>query len=394
MKRVIVCGLGYAGLSFLRSIKDISSDLEIVAIDQNPFHYLQPEVYEYIAHEKLLSEIIVDLFSLTYGLSKNIQFLKDKVIDIDFDKNLVVTENIELKYDYLILSLGSRTFFPPIEGLREYSSGVKTLDRAMKFKQFFEKSILRKIKDEGICPINFKDSFNIVIGGGGLAGVEIAAEMAYFQRKLFSQVGCKLSSNMDIVLVEAFPSILYGLDEFLVETAEKRLKELGVNIITGKKITKVSPKEVVLETGDSLKSDFLIWTGGIVASSVLQKLNIPKNKKHQAIVDEYFRVKEIDNVFAIGDCAEIKSFETGKILPATAQIAIQSGKIVASHIKNLILDKPLKKEFPEFKGILTALGGKYAAGIIKDKIKIKGLPAYYLKQTVFKLYRYSLKREI
>lgn len=140
--KVVVCGLGYAGLSFLRNIYD-EKYIEIIAIDQNPYHYLQPEVYGYIANEKLLSEIIIDLFALTYGIS-NVQFILDKVKNIDFQNKIVFTENFSINYDIIVLSLGSRTFFPPIKGLRDFSSGVKTIDKSMKFKHFFEKTILKK----------------------------------------------------------------------------------------------------------------------------------------------------------------------------------------------------------------------------------------------------------
>ncbi len=391
--KIVVCGLGYGGISFLRSIKDLEN-IEVVAIDQNPFHYLQPEVYGYIAHEKLLSDILIDLFALTYGISKNVQFVKSKIKNIDLKNKKVITEDFEIDYDFVIISLGSRTFFPPIEGLREYSSGVKTIDRSMKFKHYFEKAVLRKIKEEDICFIDNKSIFNIIIGGGGLSGVEIAAEMAYFQEKLFSKIGCGLK-RPDIYLIEALPSILYGIDDFLIETAVNRLKSLGVNIVTGKKIVSVYKDKVQLEDGTIVNSDFLIWTGGIVGSSVINNINgIKKNKKNQIITDRFFRVEGYEDAFAVGDCAEIRNFDTGKILPATAQVAIETGKIAAQHLRNILFNKPLEERYPEFKGIIAALGGKYAAGVLKDKIKIKGYTAYLLKEAVFKAYKFPLKMEI
>ncbi|EDP73318.1 FAD-dependent oxidoreductase [Hydrogenivirga sp. 128-5-R1-1] len=391
--KVVVCGLGYGGISFLRNISN-ESNVEIVAIDQNPFHYLQPEVYRYIAHEKLLSDILIDLFALTYGMSKNIQFVKSKILNINLKEKKIITEDFEMDYDFAVISLGSRTFFPPINGLREYSSGVKTIDKSMKFKHFFEKIVLRKMKEEDICMIDSKSIFNIVVGGGGLSGVEIAAEMAYFQEKIFSKVGCGLK-RPDIYLIEALPSILYGMDDFLVETAVNRLKDLGVNIITGKKIVSVYKDKVELEDGTTINSDFLIWTGGIVGSSVINNIEgIKKNRKNQIITDKFFRVEGYEDTFAIGDCAEVKNFETGETLPATAQVAVQTGKIVAEHIKSIVSNKPLKEKYPNFKGILAALGGKYAAGVIKNKIKIKGFPAHLLKEAVFKTYKFPLKWEI
>ncbi len=389
-KKIVVCGLGYAGLSFIRNFENLNN-IEIVAIDQNPFHYLQPAVYKYISNEKLLNEIIIDLFYLTKHIRKNLVFYKDKIVNIDFNKRYVITYNHTVKYDYLILSLGSQTYFPNIEGLKKYSAGIKNVGRAMEFKHSFEKIIFNKMKEEKDGCIN--RDFNIVIGGGGLSGVEIATEMAVFQKKILSNIGCSIG-KAGIYIVEALPNILYGMDDFIIETANERIKKLDINLIVGKRIVKVEANKIVLEDGNEIKTDFLIWTGGIIGNNLLSKLDLPKNKKNQLLVDEYFRVKSLDNVFAIGDCAEIKDFDTGKILPSTAQVAIQCGKIVAKHIKNLIERKKLEKLSPKVKGILTALGGKYAVGIIGKNVRIKGYPAHILKELILNSYKYSLKFNI
>ncbi len=387
MKRIVVCGGGYGGISFLRNFPDFQN-FEITLIDQNPFHYLQPEVYSYIAHEALLSEIIVDLYSLTYGISKNLKFVKDKVLNIDFNKNEVITEKNKFNYDYLVIALGSRTFFPRINGLREFSSGVKTVERSMQFKHNFEKNIFHKIKNENLFYSKDKKEFNIVIGGGGLSGVEIAAEMAYFERNLLKGSKC-LVKSLNIILIEALPTILTGMGDYIIENSMKRLKDLGVNVITGKKIVKVDKHLVVLDNGNEIISDFLIWTGGIIASTVMDNLDIKKNNKNQVIVNEYFQPENIDNVFVVGDCAEIRDIESGEILPPTAQIAIKSGKAVAKYIYNIEQGKNISPEPIKMEGILSALGGKYAVGKVKN-LYIKGFKAYLLKQAILKSYKLPL----
>ncbi len=392
MKRIVIAGGGYGGVALVRKLAN-HSDIQVYLIDMNPFHFLQPEVYNFIANRYYLSQVIVDLFSFCRGVGKNVQFINDKVVGVDFEKNRVICESVEIEYDYLVLAVGSRTFFPPIEGLREYASGVKTLDKSLEFKQKFEREIYNRIKAEGTCPVDKYKRFNIVVGGGGLAGVEIAAEMAAYSIDFYRRAGF-ICEGVTITLVEALPTILYGLDKFLVETAYRRLTNLGVKIVTGKKIVKVEKNSVILEDGSSEYMDFLIWTGGIVGSSLLEKLNIETNRKRQAIIDEYFRVKGLKNVFAVGDCAEIRDLETGNILPPTAQLAIISGNIVGENLIRIIEgEKPVRKN-PKLKGIISALGGKYGAGVLNMgvKLKIKGYPAYLLKEAVFKQYKMPLKK--
>ncbi len=392
MKKVIIVGGGYGGITAFKHLAG-EKDLEITVIDQNPYHFLQPEVYNFIANKSNISDITVDLFSLSVGLGSNSFFVKDKVVDIDFSKNSVYTEHGKYHYDYLILAVGSRTFFPPIEGLRENSSGVKTLTRSLKFKHQFEEKLLKNIKEEGICPLDHSGKFHIVVGGGGLSGVEIAAEMAFYAKQFFKRAGY-ICDTVEITLVEAFNQILNGMDDFLVETAVKRLEDLGVKIITNQKIVKVEKDKVFLEKHGKINMDFLIWTGGIIGSSLIPKLNLPHNRKNQIIVDEFYRVKDMDNVFAVGDCAEIKDLEEGNVLPPTAQVAVQAGKIVSKHIKNLTAKRRIEPKSVKLKGIVAALGGNYGAGVIMDSIKVKGVPAYLLKEMTFLNHKYPLKRTV
>ncbi len=390
MKKIIVIGGGYAGLSFARRFSHFNCDAQVYLIDQNPYQYLQPEVYKFIANKCLISDIIIDLSTIAEGLGKKIYFYKDKIIQIDTDRNRVTGEKFELYYDYLVIAAGSRTFFPPIEGLREYASGVKTLDRSLDFKQKFERDILKKIKEEEKCYIQRENQFNIIVGGAGLAGVEIASEMAYYARDFFRRIGF-LCNGLNITLIEAAERILPGMDQFVYQTAVNRLKDLGVNIITGKKIVKVDKENVYLEDGSFVKQDFFIWTGGIVASSLIQKMEIKKNRRQQAVVDRFFRPEGMENVFIIGDCAETINHKTGEILPPMAQVAIQTGEIVAEHIKNLIEKRPLKEKSPIFRGMVSALGGRYGVGMIRNGIKFKGCPAYFFKEAVFTHYKLPLR---
>ncbi|WP_456384053.1 NAD(P)/FAD-dependent oxidoreductase [Persephonella sp.] len=390
MKKIVVVGGGYAGVSFARMFSRLNADAEVYIIDQNPYQYLQPEVYNFIANKYLISDIIIDLSTLARGLGDRFFFFKEKVTYIDFDKNRIEGEKFGLNYDYLVLSVGSRTFFPPIEGLREHASGVKTLDRSLNFKQKFEKKILQKIKEEEKCYIQKDSQFNIVVGGAGLAGVEIAAEMAHYSREFFKKIGF-LCDGLNISIVEAADRILPGIDPFVYETAYRRLKSLGVNIYTGKKIVKVDATDVYLEDGTCIKQDFFIWTGGIVASSLISKLGIKTNRRNQAIVDEYFNPEGIDNVFIIGDCGEIKDFRTGEVLPPMAQIAIQTGEITAGYINSLLKGSKPEPVSPVFRGMVSALGGRYGVGMIKNGIKFKGFPAYLFKEAVFLHYKLPLR---
>ena len=133
---------------------------------------------------------------------------------------------------------------------------------------------------------------------------------------------------------------------------------------------------------------FMIWTGGIEANTLECDAFADKNQRGQLKTDEFLRVLGYENVFAVGDCAEIKN-NKGEILAPTAMLAEFSADIAVHNIcasaKGLEL-KPVTFSLP---GILVALGGYYTVGLIYG-VKISGIMAYIIKRVVSDIYKMPL----
>lgn len=277
---VVIIGAGYGGL---RAVEKLVKDkrINITLIDKNPYHYLQTEAYGYIAGNFDICDITVDIKSWCEGFNKNINFINEEATDIDTTTQTIQTTNQSIKYDELIIATGAKTNFPSfITGLRENSHGVKVLSRAYEFKAQFEEMIYKKVRS------NESDEFNIVIGGAGLSGVEIAAEMAYIASKFTRSIGIK-KSNINIYLVEAYDTILNGMDEYIVKHTMERLQELDVKVMINSFIENVTQNNIVLKDKGDLKFDFMIFTGGIIANNINNVLDVKKNRINQFEVDKF-----------------------------------------------------------------------------------------------------------
>lgn len=384
--QIAIIGGGYGGLRALdRLAKDES--FYITLIDQNPYHYMQAEVYEFIANKVDMSAMMIDLPSFCESY-KNVHFHCEKVLDIDTDESYVNTASSSIKYDYLIIATGSRTYFPDfIKGLREYSHGIKTLPMALHFKQQFEKALYNRIESQKMgCEV---EPFNIVIGGAGLSGVEIAAEMAAYANSFYQNgnFGCR---GIDIYLIDAYESILYGLDPYLIEKSHKRLEKLGVHIWHNNRIKEVLPNKIILDDDRELEFEFMIFTGGICASSLTKKLPFELNAKSHILIEADLSIKNHPHIFAIGDVAYIAD-KNSRPYPPTAQLAERSGEHAAAMIKADIA-KTARFNF-SFKndGILIALGGEYGAGVLYNSLKISGYISYKIKKFIFDIYKKPLR---
>ncbi|MEJ2372192.1 MAG: FAD-dependent oxidoreductase, partial [Sulfurimonas sp.] len=99
---------------------------------------MQTDVYDLIANECDFADMTLDLFTFCMGFDTNVTFLKQEVKTVDFKKKKVISDVQRVSYDYLIIAVGARTkFVDSIPGLKEYAHGIKTLHRAMYFKQKF-----------------------------------------------------------------------------------------------------------------------------------------------------------------------------------------------------------------------------------------------------------------
>lgn len=389
MERVVIIGGGYAGIYALRELVK-NKNIKITLIDKHTFHNLQPEVYDLIANKSNIADVTIDLTTLCLGFNHDyLEFKNLKVRDINTQTKQIFTEEKEIvEYDYLIMAAGTRTFFPSaIDGLNN-AHDIKKLHWAMFFKQSFENQLFKKIRDEAKkC-----DDTHIVVVGAGLSGVEIAAEMAYNSKKFFKR-GNFSCDNLKISIISSSVTILPGLTPELINMSHSRLKSLGINIITNTKLTKCEDGFAHLSNGTKINYSFLIFTGGIEASKITDELDVSKNSRGQIIVNEYLQTDNYENIFAVGDMAEIKN-NKGEIMPPNVTIARISGTTAGKNILNMLEKKELIKCNPKLEGILIALGGKYAAGNLYGVVHVKGLLAYIIKKYVFLSYRNPLLKLI
>lgn len=386
--RVIIVGGGYAGIKALKVLA-ASGVCDIVLIDQHPYHFLQTDAYELIANECSMTQVTIDLVALCLSYGEHVMYVKDTVREVDFTNKHIIGEQSGHPYDYVLLCAGSRTaYHSSTPGLREHSHGVKTLSGALAFKQQFEQRLFARMESEGgWC----SEPFHIIIGGGGLSGVEIAAEMADYIR-VFHRDNTLTCENIHISLIIPHENVLDGMEAYLVRQATKRLTELGVKIINHSRITSVDEHALILNEKESICFDFMIFAGGIVASTLTAGMDLPKNKKGQLIIDEYLRLPSCERVFAAGDIAQLQD-KKGNLIPPTAQSAEQSGVFAASNIIALIEKREMTSADLKMRGTMIALGGNYAAVSLLGWIRFSGLAGYWIKRSIMRGYRYLIHRQ-
>ncbi|WP_345972147.1 NAD(P)/FAD-dependent oxidoreductase [Sulfurimonas diazotrophicus] len=388
-EHIVILGGGYGGL---RAVEHLAGDprFRITLIDRHPYHYLQTEAYGYIAGRFDIHDITIDLANWCRGFGRHVAFKQAEITGVDPEAKEVVLEHERIPYDSLIVATGARTnFFAFIKGLRENSYGVKNLQRAFAFRQTFEQLVYTKVEET-------RDpepaELQIAIGGAGLSGVEIAAEMADVIEKHHKTLGTN-AKKIRITLIDAADTILPGMSSYIVNRTAKRLESLGIRILTNAFIDRVEDGAIHLKDGTALSYRFMIFTGGIIANTLQSDVPLETNRLGQIVPDAYLRLSPHMNVYAVGDCVELKDAK-GNLLPPTAQTAEKSAEYVAASIRKRLNGDPVSPFHAKVDGVFVALGGRYAVGELFGIIRVSGYTAYLLKKLITKGYYLGLKLRI
>ncbi|MBN3038543.1 MAG: FAD-dependent oxidoreductase [Candidatus Omnitrophica bacterium] len=334
MKKVLVIGAGFAGISAVKILNKEKNNLQITLIDQNRISSFLPMLPDVIGRAVGTETLSCDIKSLSEKMG--FAFLEEKVAAVDLQKKEIKTERQTLDYDYLLIATGSQTNFYGQENIRKIGYSLDSTCDAQR--------IVQALKDDK------PDVF--VIAGGGYTGIEIATNL----RRRYS----KTPRNVRIIIIELTEQILGPLPQWMKDYVGQNLKRLAIETLTSCKVEKAQAGEVQLSNGQRLEKAMLIWTAGVRTADFVFNLNADKTKQGRIKVDPFLRVN--DSSFAAGDTAEFS--HAGAPLRMAVQFSIAQAEIAANNIINLANGLPLREFRPKDLGYIIPMANNRACGII------------------------------
>ncbi len=402
LHRVVIVGGGAGGLrlaSLLGAKLGRRHKASITLLEQSRIHVWKPLLHE-VASGSLDSETD-SLELIAHARYRHYRYRIGAMVGLDRAKRQVhVAPSLDedgqtiipprvLGYDTLVIAVGSMSNDFGTPGVSTYAITLDTLDQAARFNRRMINACLRaNAQYEPLKP----GQLHVAIVGAGATGVELAAELHKSMRDLVSynldRVG--LDMQIKIELIEAAPRILPVLPESLAAATADVLRGLGVNIRTGRRVMEVRAGEVVLDGGEIVPAELIVWAAGIKAPDYLRNLDgLETDRINRLIVRPTLQTTKDDDIFAIGDCANCMLPGMTNPLPPTAQVAHQQAGFMITAVNKRLRGEPLPNFKYHDRGSLVSLADYDTFGMFKN-VKLQGLIARWTYRALHKRHLQAL----
>ena len=312
--KIVIAGCGFGGMAAALDLHGLlKGTAEILAIDRTDrfeFHASLPELASGKISRESISIKYKPLFSRL-----GINFLQAKIIRADWKKKKLLTATGSIKYDYLLLAVGSQSNFYGIPGAKkncfEFKSDVDAIAIREHVTQMFESCSLSE-KDDG--------STRIVVVGGGLTGVELVTDLKDLLDKVCARCGIP-DEKREIVLVGRSEHLNPGFSTEVSDFIESYLRRQGIKLVLGNPVSKVNKEEIVLSNGEKIQAKTIVWCAGIKPASVAEQFGSKNfNNACGLVLNKYLQCIADPSVFAVGDCGYCSAFEVQPVLTALRAI--------------------------------------------------------------------------
>ena len=378
-KKVMVLGGGFGGYTAAKDLCDLIEDRDdvgVLVLAKNNFFTFWPMVPGIVSSDIDARNVAQPLRRalITAGAS----FRRAEGKKLDLERKVVVTDGgIEFPYDHVVISLGGLPNFFGIPGVEEHSLTMRGVEDAERIRnrvieRFEEVSLIR-----GEVP---ESKLTFVVIGGGATGVEVASEIHTLVHENLAPDYPNIDPHrVRIILLEALPNILPELDPALRKAARARMVNQRIEVRTNAIAEEITENCVELKGGNNISSENVIWTAGNRPNLGIEAEGLPVDERTGIKVDEYLRVEGYQSVWAIGDCAavqDVREGQDGKIVPPTAQAAVQQGHVVARNVLKTIDGREDDLERFEYRplGQLVELGSDFAVNEVMG-VRFTGLLA-------------------
>jgi NADH:ubiquinone reductase (H+-translocating) len=401
--QIVIVGGGAGGLELAAKLGRALGRKrhDIVLVEKSRTHIWKPLLHEVAAGA--LDANLDEVGYRSHGYAYGYRFFFGTLEGVDRDAREVVIAPLldddgseliarhRIRYDYLVLAVGSVTNDFGTPGAREHCMMLDDREGADRFRNKLLNHCLRvsraMSRDAGADA-----HVEIAIVGGGATGVELAAEL-YNAAAGLRHYGLEVfdESRLTVSIIEAGPRILPALPEKLARAAQDELEALGIRVLTGKAVTQVTAEHMVVAGGEIIPAHLKVWAAGVKGADFLKDIGgLETNRANQLVTRQTLQTTRDERIFAIGDCASCPQ-PNGRTAPPRAQAAHQMAETAYKNLRRMMAGEPLVDFVYHDHGSLVSLAnystvGSLMGSLIGGRLAIEGRIARFVYVSLYRMH--------
>ncbi len=303
-----------------------------------------------------------------------------------------ITGEHRIRYDYLVLAVGSVSNDFGTPGVREHCIFLDARSQADLFRQKLLNQCLRVSRAWQADP-QTDAHVDVAIVGGGATGVELAAELCSAADGL-RHYGLEAfdDERIRVTLLEAGSRILPALPEKLAEAAHEELEGLGIRVLTGTAVTHVTEQGMTTGDGEFIAADLQVWAAGVKAADMLSNIGgLETNRGNQLLVRPTLQTTLDDRIYALGDCCSYTPEGEERPIPPRAQAAHQMASTVRRNLIRQMEERPLEDFIYKDHGSLVSLSrfstvGSLMGNLVGGRMALEGRLARLVYISLYRMH--------
>ncbi|MGD8192220.1 NAD(P)/FAD-dependent oxidoreductase [Brevibacillus ginsengisoli] len=321
-KTIVVVGGGYAGIHVIHHMKkifkhELGKTIRLLLIDKNTYHLRKVLLFKPVVEK---ADIHIPLKSYC---GSQVELLQGEVLTIDSTINslqLASTQGFQqIHYDYLVLAVGS------VVREVDLGKGGVALD-GIPSAESIRKQVMDRLADLQRAS---EKKLRIAVVGGGITGIETAAEMAVWLNRETKNSPIEVQMS----LFNTSQRLLPHTPDKVGRRLEQELTQLGVKVIHGTRVDRFHEGILHFTDQSRQQADVCIWTTGLEANPILRQFGLPLATDGRLLVESDYRVTGTSRIYALGDAAHLSDPTTGQVATMTCKEAIPQAERVCKNIR-------------------------------------------------------------
>ena len=339
-KQLVLIGAGHAHLQILtwwrrRPIPGVELTM-VTAFDRATYSSMLPST---LAGLYQPDQMMIDLPKLCAHCG--VRLIVDRANRLDPEVGLIMfAHQPALYFDAAAINIGSVPAAEPLWQAHRILISVKPLPS---FLQRFEVRFHELVEQWRMAP--GPELLQIVIVGAGAAGIELALCLEQHKHEL--------ELPADVRIVDGNSAILPGYSPKTIHRVSKLLKLRGIDLHLGSSVIDCDdegPSSLVLENGERIRADLVIWAAGASPPMALRGFELPKSERGFLAARRTLQTTADAPIFVSGDTADIE----GALVPKAGVYAVRQAPVLWKNLRRHFAGMPLVEYQPQ-RGFLSLL---------------------------------------